>query len=119
MRFGSVGVCNTAISFLTFYAMIHLTEHPFFSQVVSYSAGIIFSYVLNSIWTFTSTMNKITMVRFFILQLVLLLLSSISVHVFVKVLLVNANISWLLVMVVITIINFLLSNVWVFKQNDE
>jgi len=56
VRFGAVGVLNTAIGLGTIYLLqIGLDQDYRFASAVGYTLGIINSFVLNRIWTFKSS----------------------------------------------------------------
>lgn len=53
IRFGLVGVVNTAVDFGLFVALVTLLHmSPPIGNVISYSAGVLCSFVLNGAWTF-------------------------------------------------------------------
>ncbi|WP_417459320.1 GtrA family protein [Kordiimonas sp.] len=121
IRFLLVGCSNAALSYvvlvLAFPLLKSLPLGGALAQAASYSAGIIWSFVLNRRFTFTGSRNDRTapqMLRFVILQVSLLLISSG---------LIEAALqqgwpltpSWLVVMGFVTVVNFLLSKYWVFR----
>ncbi|MEG1524033.1 MAG: GtrA family protein [Clostridia bacterium] len=52
IQFNIVGVLNTLVDFLVFQALNLLLGWTYVAQVISYSCGIINSYLWNSNWTF-------------------------------------------------------------------
>jgi putative flippase GtrA len=53
IKFGLVGVMNTAVDFLVYALLFRLLGMQFLlAQVFSYSAGTLNSYVVNKLWTF-------------------------------------------------------------------
>ncbi|MFZ5973960.1 MAG: GtrA family protein [Bacillota bacterium] len=52
-KFGIVGVLNTAVDFVVFLLFTRVAGlDPGLSKVISYSSGVVNSYIFNSIWTF-------------------------------------------------------------------
>lgn len=122
MRFLLVGVTNTIISYLVFLLAYHIffVGNTLYSQPLSYSVGIVWSYFWNRKWTFQSSdgANREFM-RFVAVQLFLLLLSTGMVHLVVDFWSVNASIGWILVMTLITALNFLLTKMIVFRSQSK
>ena len=53
LRFGAVGVVNTAIGLLAIYGVIFFfNTGPVFANAVGYAIGLAVSFALNRIWTF-------------------------------------------------------------------
>ena len=52
IKFNAVGILNTAIDFVIFTVLVKLGLDAYVSQVISYSAGVLNSYIWNSRWTF-------------------------------------------------------------------
>lgn len=53
VRFGMVGVVNTAIGLAVIFGSIFFfNAGPALANAVGYGAGFLFSFVLNSLWTF-------------------------------------------------------------------
>ena len=126
VRFLMVGLSNTAISYIaylvSFYLAVPLIANldnvrAGFSQVLSYSAGIIWSYHLNKRFTFNhqgGSDNQL-FIRFCIAQIAMLIASSAFISILVDQLHWEANISWFLVMGVVTVANYIVARFWVFK----
>lgn len=55
LKFGTVGIINTAITLLAIYALYNfLNISYYFSNAIGFVLGFINSFVLNKIWTFKS-----------------------------------------------------------------
>lgn len=52
LKFGSIGVLNTVLSYLTFVVLIRLNVHYLNASGLSFIVGTLFSYVVNSRYTF-------------------------------------------------------------------
>jgi len=86
------------------------------SQPLSYIAGIFWSYTLNRKWTFESRLNiKYEIIRFFSVQVFLMMVSTGLVYLLVEVWELNESIGWLLSLSCITAMNYLLLKTVVFK----
>lgn len=56
MRFGAVGIVNTAIGLTAIYTlMFFFGAGPALANVVGYAIGLAVSFALNRVWTFNST----------------------------------------------------------------
>jgi putative flippase GtrA len=91
------------------------------ANIFGYSAGVINSFIWNKLWTFKVKHETAAQFsRFFILNVFCLLLSSISLFLFTDYLGLPYLPVWLITMSAITLINFLSSKTWVFRNiNDE
>jgi putative flippase GtrA len=117
LRFIIVGLSNTVISYLAFIGLHRLLETAFFAQAIAYAAGICWSYAWNSRWTFgQAAYSRAQFVRFVVAQLSLLALSALLIGVAVDGLRLHATASWLAVMALITIVNYLVTKRWVFGR---
>jgi len=118
VRFLLVGISNAAVSFIVFRAVYDFLfiGNVLFAQPLSYGSGIVWSYFWNRKWTFRSSGQVHREFIWFVgVQLFLLLLSTWLVHLAVDIGGMNASIGWLLVMAFITVLNFLLTKMIVFK----
>lgn len=62
LRFGAVGLINTAVGLLAIYAVIYFFNGgPVVANAIGYSIGFAVSFVLNRLWTFADSrpMNKL------------------------------------------------------------
>lgn len=119
IRFLLVGVSNTLISYLVFLLAYNIlfVGNSLFSQPLSYSAGIVWSYFWNRKWTFQSNSKvRQEFAGFVTIQFLLLLLSTLMVYLIVDTWNANATVGWVLVMTFITILNFLLTKEFVFRS---
>jgi len=116
-RFLIVGVSNTAVSALLFW--LWLTRVPgelgsaFVAQAASYLGGLVWSYTWNRSWTFGAGAEGAG-ARFVLLQLTLLVASSLSIGLLVGEMGRPASIIWPLVMIPITLLNYVGQRHWVF-----
>ena len=120
-KFGIVGVMNTVVDFLVYTLLVSVLGWGLYiSQVVSYSCGMLNSYVVNRKWTF-STKNGFfskELVRFILLNLSTMLLGMIIIWVCTEHLMLHKLIAKLISTVLVLVINFLVSNFWVFRSKS-
>ena len=58
LRFGAVGLANTAIGLLAIYAVIFFfNTGPAFANAIGYAIGLAVSFALNRFWTFGDTQS--------------------------------------------------------------
>jgi len=119
IRFLVVGVSNTVVSYLVFLLGYHIwfVGNALFAQPLSYSVGIAWSYAWNRKWTFQSSAGVgREFIRFIVVQIILLFLSTGLVHWTVDRRNINASIGWILVMTLITTLNYFLTKTFVFSS---
>ncbi|MPN35710.1 hypothetical protein SDC9_183208 [bioreactor metagenome] len=118
IKFGLTGVMNTLVDYTVFVVLSYLGGNVYISQVISYSCGMLNSYVVNRSWTFGSKKGFFSaqMIRFVVVNLSLLLLS-------LGVLWIGAQlgygklISKLGATVVTLVLGFVVNRLWVFSGN--
>jgi len=144
-RFIVVGCTNFAVSFVVFYIFynyLKLSELLFavlgpagdhlkrvlqgigaqsadatLANIIGYSAGIINSFVWNKLWTFKARHEAASQFgRFLLLNIACLLLSSLSLFIFIDSLGFPYGPVWLITMGMVTVINFAVSRYWVFRE---
>lgn len=82
-KFAVVGVVNTAVDFLLFYLSYRFLHLPLLmSHLIGYSAAVINSFVLNSVWTFNAerkSARRLQFGRFLLISSIGFLVSSLVV----------------------------------------
>lgn len=120
-RFLLVGCSNFVVSFLVFHLLILLSPRfdlsIFIAQLLSYSAGTLWSFIWNRRFTFRSTASPYRQaVRFIVLQGSFALITAFSIDAAVVSLGLPPTAAWFLVMFVVTIANYMLSRSWAFRR---
>jgi len=120
-RFLLVGVSNTLLSGAVYWLCLRvLPRSPVQASAawaVSYAAGIAWSFVWNRRWTFRSQGPAAGQaVRFTVLQVASWLLSTAQIHLAVNYLGLPEWPSWVAVTGFITVVNFLGSRYWAFRE---
>ena len=120
-KFAIVGVANTLIDYGVFALLAQvLGANVYLSQVVSYSCGILNSYIWNRSWTFKteSRFFSPTLVRFLVLNLCMLGLSTVLLAGFLKLGL-SKLVAKACTVVVTMVIGFAVNRLWVFKTQNS
>lgn len=120
VKFLIVGCSNTIIGYSVYRiglaAPVDFRFKAAISQLVGYALGTAWSFYFNSRWTFKSTTPvKRRAARFTALQLALWLVSAASIGLTVDVMGLPPTLSWLAIMAVLTVVNFLASRYWAFQ----
>ena len=122
IRFILVGCSNFVVSLLTFEAFLKATNNfPMrvaAAQVISYSAGLVWSFIWNRKYTFCSSVpwgNQF--LKFLVIQLSLAGGSALMIWLIVDFLFhIHPTLGWFVVMGVVTLLNFYLSRKYVFMS---
>ncbi|WP_342481028.1 GtrA family protein [Paenibacillus sp. FSL L8-0340] len=121
LKFNAVGLLNTLIDFAVFTLLHSLGMMNTPAQIISYSAGTANSFFWNKKVTFKDksqtskdSFDRMQLVRFIILNLVVLGISVLLMHLLTDKFEVQVLISKVLVTFVTVIINFFGSRKWVF-----
>ena len=116
-RFCLVGLSNTALSFALFAVLLRSGLPASAAQSLAYAAGIAWSFAWNRRWVFGHRRAiSSSLAPFVTLQLALLAASSGLIGLCVDILRLPPAASWLAIMAVVTVANFLLLRVWVFAD---
>lgn len=129
IKFGLVGVMNTAVDFLVYALLTWLGMQYLVAQVFSYSAGTVNSYVVNKLWTFgggkgaasTETrkagkVDKREFARFAVVNIGTLLLSVALLYVLKTGLGFHPLVAKIGVTAVTVVVNYIGSKLWVFRS---
>ena len=146
-RFVTVGLVNTAVSYAVFHLCYirwqlatlllnisgtfgdtieaHLSNlgissfDAAFATAMGYAVGLLNSYILNSIWTFrTGRLSASSFPRFLALNVAGLGFTSFLMFYFVDVRHYNYLATWIIVMGLMTILNYLGCKYWVFVSDS-
>jgi len=119
-RFIIVGVSNIAIGYAIFALAFDLLGdfrlRGTVAQIIAYCVGTIWSYYWNRRWTFRSGADVGGEAsRFILLQIGCAVLSTGGVGITVDALGLHPSLSWLGVVGVVSVINYILAKTWVFR----
>ncbi|WP_189501870.1 MULTISPECIES: GtrA family protein [unclassified Mesorhizobium] len=79
LRFATVGAITTALDLILFATLTAATTPPALANLLSYSCGILLSYVLNRSWTFGVDGSRLQALKFVLSTLTGLLISTVLV----------------------------------------
>jgi putative flippase GtrA len=118
IKFGLVGVVNTSIDFIIYALLTHINLNYIAAQCISYSAGVLNSYMMNRKWTFNQKGkgSKREFFTFFGVNLITLVMTTFLLTVFYKWLGMSLIISKLLVTVISVGINYIGTKTFVFTK---
>ncbi|MFS0869354.1 GtrA family protein [Paenibacillus xylanilyticus] len=118
IKFGIVGVMNTAVDALVFTLLAALGTPVLIAQVISYSCGVVNSYWWNGSWTFRDARRqskKNELLRFLITNLFVLAFSSLMLFLSNSILGWNLVISKAAATLSGMFLNYIASRYWVFR----
>ena len=118
-KFAIVGVANTLLDMGVFWLLsVLLGINPYISQVISYSCGMLNSYIFNRSWTFRSQAKFFSpaLLRFIILNLIMLGISTGLLFVLLDILAVPKMIAKVCATIITLVISFVVNRLWVFKE---
>lgn len=123
-KFNLVGLANTAVDVALFAVFSALGIGNALAQTLSYSAGMVNSYLLNTRYTFRDQQVKgishlfdsRRLIRFVVLNLIVLAVSVVLLKIFVATIGIPVLIAKLGVTCITLVLNFLGSRLWVYKQ---
>ncbi|OKB56843.1 polysaccharide synthesis protein GtrA [Klebsiella pneumoniae] len=72
MKYGLVGIVNTLITAVVIFLLMHLGLGIYLSNAMGYVVGIVFSFIANTIFTFTQPISINRLIKFFMCLLHLL-----------------------------------------------
>lgn len=119
-RFALVGVLNTLLDMGLFALLAQLLGvNVYLSQCVSFSAGVLNSYLLNRSWTFRAKDRfwSPALLRFLLLNLAMLALSTEIIWVFYTGLGIHKLIAKVISTGCTLVISFLVNRLWVFRNS--
>ncbi|MFL0571662.1 GtrA family protein [Priestia megaterium] len=121
IKFALVGVVNTLIDFVVYALLTTIGVNYILAQWVSYSAGILNSYVMNRKWTFErkEKSSRREVISFVIVNLITLSLTSFLLTVLYNKWGISLLISKLLITIVSVGINFIGTKLFVFTTKKE
>lgn len=118
IKFGLVGAMNTLVDFCVYQLLVYWGLHYAAAQCVSYSCGLLNSYLFNSRWTFGHgrKYTKKEFIRFLAVNLVSLGISVLLLRLCYDVIGIESNlIAKGIVTVLVMVVNFLGNKLFVFK----
>lgn len=121
------GVLTTVVSLTTYYLLVYTILNPDkpiqlqIANIISWITSVTFAYITNRKFVFNSKDKNIIkeMTKFYSSRLTTLILDMLFMYVFVSKLNFNDKIIKLILQVIITILNYILSKILVFKTKEN
>ncbi|OUI78893.1 polysaccharide synthesis protein GtrA [Commensalibacter intestini] len=121
-----VGAANTLLTMLVIFALMHSGVNMYVSNALGYVVGIVFSFILNSLFTFSAKLSFEKLIKFLIVCLISYLINLIAIKAFLllfpnRIYLAQYNmhlevyIAQLCGMGFYTVTGFVLNKLWVMK----
>ncbi|HIF5798401.1 TPA: GtrA family protein [Vibrio parahaemolyticus] len=116
VKFGSVGILNTLVSYFVFCVLIYFDVYYLTSSVLSFLVGSAFSYIMNSRYTFSVCANVRSFFKFITITAGSLFLSVLLLYIFKSTVGIHVLIAQILVVLIRFPIVYLLMKRMVFNQ---
>ncbi len=123
IAYGIFGVLTTVVDFLSYFllANIFFVEENI-SNILSQVIAIIFAFVTNKIFVFGDKKNglkniSVQFTKFFSMRLVSLIINSGLFYLMVDLLKINDMISKAIVSIIVVILNYIFSKIFIFKKD--
>lgn len=116
VKFGSVGILNTLVSYLVFCVLIYFDVYYLTSSVLSFLVGSAFSYIMNSRYTFSVCANVRSFFKFITITAGSVFLSVLLLYIFKSTVGIHVLIAQILVVLIRFPIVYLLMKRMVFNQ---
>lgn len=115
-RYALVGLANTAITALFIFLFMHWGLSVYASNAVGYTAGILFSFIANSVFTFTTKISISRFARFLLSSLFCWILNIVAIKLFLMLAPSHTYMAQLFGMAIYTVTGFLINKLWVMKK---
>ncbi|HAT3951996.1 TPA: GtrA family protein [Kluyvera ascorbata] len=115
IRYALVGLANTAVTAIVIFSLMKMNIGLYTCNIIGYIAGIIFSFVVNSKFTFSSQLSAERFIKFLLACLACWLLNVAAIKLFLMNFPEEIYISQLIGMIVYTCAGFLINKLWVMK----
>ena len=113
------GVLTTLVNFITYIVFSKIFKiDETVSNAIAWLVSVIFAYITNKIFVFNSTDKKIIkeMIKFVGCRAFSGILDIVLFFIFVKLLKINDIIAKVVISVIVVILNYIFSKLWIFKK---
>ena len=111
------GGCTTLINILAFYILRVLNVELFLSNAIAWIISVLFAFITNKLFVFESKGNVLKeSISFFIVRLISLGLDMLCMYLLISVLSTNELLSKIITNVIVIILNYVFSKIFVFKK---
>ncbi|WP_326511584.1 GtrA family protein [Clostridium intestinale] len=116
IKFGIVGVSNTLITFVVYNILLRLGINYLVANIIGYICGMINGFIWSKNWVFkVNNESKMYFIKFALVNLLSLAVSTGLLMVLVKQLSLNSTIAQLITTCITVVINYLLNKIYTFK----
>ncbi|MEB7601546.1 GtrA family protein [Raoultella terrigena] len=115
LKYVMVGLLNTAITAVVIFLLMSAGVGIYISNALGYMLGILFSFVVNSLFTFSTTLTGKRFIKFLASCAVCWVANIITVKIFLMIFSDFIYIAQLCGMIVYTISGYLINKLWVMK----
>ncbi|SMQ21004.1 Putative flippase GtrA (transmembrane translocase of bactoprenol-linked glucose) [Pantoea agglomerans] len=115
IRYAMVGLANTAVTAVIIFTLMHFNVGLYAANISGYLAGIIFSFLANSIFTFSTPMAVNRFAKFLFACLVCWTFNLLAIKIFLSVFPHKEYASQLVGMFIYTSTGFIINKLWVMK----
>jgi len=118
------GVLTTVISLLVYYTLTNTILNPNndlelqISNIISWIISVLFAYITNKLYVFETKEKNILkeIIKFFSSRILTLILDILLMYILVSILKFNDQIIKLLVTIIVIVLNYILSKIFIFKK---
>ena len=119
-RFFIVGASNTLLAYLLYVVLFKLGIDYKLALFFVYLFGILFGYLLNRYWTFSSNkQHRLSFIKYVVLYIVVFILNGLFLIFSVDFLLLDPIYSQFFILLIISLLSFVVQSNWVFVIQDE
>lgn len=116
IKFGIVGVSNTLITFVVYNILLKIGINYLVANIIGYICGMINGFIWSKNWVFrVNKESKMYFIKFALVNLLSLAVSTGLLMVLVKQLSLNSTITQLITTCITVVINYLLNKIYTFK----
>ncbi|QPB42480.1 GtrA family protein [Rodentibacter haemolyticus] len=115
-RYVLVGICNTLLTTIIIFGLTASQFNVYIANAIGYAAGILCSFLLNSIFTFSRPANAANFSRFLAVSLICYILNMKMIYIVLMIFPSRLYLSQLLGMIIYTITGFYLNKHWALKK---
>ncbi|WP_336185055.1 GtrA family protein [Klebsiella grimontii] len=115
VRYIIVGLANTAITAVVIFGLMHAGAGVYPSNAAGYVVGIIFSFIMNAKFTFSTTLNTLRFIKFVSTCVFCYILNIIAMKVFFIVIPNAIYTAQIVGMIIYTTAGFIINKHWSMK----
>ncbi len=116
LKFGTVGVFNTLITFVSFSMLVTIGLNYLIANIISYGLGVLNSYYWNKNWVFNSIEEtKRVLWKFIVVNVITLLVNTVTLYILVDYLKFYPIIGQLFSICIGMVMNYFFNKTWTFN----